>query len=86
MIKRIYVESDNLSPLIDWLKTKPEGSLRILVGNASEDVLPKIMYGVTREGRDLAEWVARKIRTKQLEIMGTPDKLDALPLNEVVEG
>jgi hypothetical protein len=86
MIKRIYVESDNLKPLIEWLKTKPEGSLRILVGNASEDVLPKIMYGITREGRDLAEWVVRKIRTKQLEITGTPDKLDVLPLNEVVEG
>jgi hypothetical protein len=84
-VKRMYVEADDLTPLITWLKTKPEGDLRILVGNAGKDTVQNVMAGITKEGRDLAAWVAKKIRTKQLEIASTPEKLDALPKNEVVE-
>lgn len=84
-MKRIYVESDDLAPLITWLKTKPDGDLRILVGNADKDTVNKVMRAITKEGRDFAVWVAKKMRVKQMEIASTAEKLDALPKNEVVE-
>jgi hypothetical protein len=31
-MKRIYVEADNLKPLIDWLKTKPSNQCKVLIG------------------------------------------------------
>lgn len=81
MTHRIYVEIDNLKPLIDWLKTKPEGECKVLIGG-TKDVAP-VMKAIQKEGRTFGAWVLKKIQAGELKVSGTMERLD-LPIGEVV--
>ena len=83
-MKRIYVESDDLAPLIDWLKTKPEGMCKVLIGGDANAVA-KVMKATTAEGRDFAACVVVKIQAGELELKSMKEKAP-IPIGEVFEG
>lgn len=87
MIKRIYVEEDNLKPLIDWLKTKPSGECRILVGGKSDtkEILQKVMTPLMKLGRSFGQWLSMKILSQELSIRAIAEKPDDLTPGIVVE-
>jgi hypothetical protein len=82
MVKSIYVESDNLKPLIDWLRTKPEGNLSVLIGG-SKDAVPVFMRDI---GSDygLARWIFDKVSVGEFDIKSVAAR-DDLPIGVVVE-
>jgi acylphosphatase len=84
MIKRMYVEAHNLKPLIDWLKTKPSGELKVLIGG-SENATQNLMTSITKEGRGFAQWVVAKMQAKELSIHSMLEKPSDLELGVVVE-
>lgn len=84
MIKRIYVEADNLKPLTEWLKTKPTGQLHVLVGG-SDDPVPALMNAITKEGRSFGQWVAARMLTKELVVRAAKEKPVDLDSGIVVE-
>jgi hypothetical protein len=86
MIKRIYVEADNLNPLIDWLKTKPEGQLKVLVGGIEDaNAAPLLMSVFQKQGRAFGQWALAKMMAKELTVHSTKDKPTDLEVGLVVE-
>lgn len=84
-MKRMYVDIADLSKAIDWLKSKPEGELGLLIyAEDVKEVTPKLMKAITKSGRSQAEWIVKKIQTKQLDVKATHEKAD-LPIGEVLE-
>ena len=84
MTKRIYVESDNLQPLVDWLKTKPEGECKVLIGGTA-DGLSLLTAQLTSHGRDLVVWLVAKMERGELEVRSMAGKADGLPIGVVVD-
>lgn len=84
MAKRIYVEADNLTPLVDWLKTKPEGRLMVLIGKSEGDAA-SLVLDVMGGGRDTIEWIVAKIQAGELNLRAIPDTL-SLPIGKIFEG
>lgn len=82
MSKRIYVEIDDLKPLVEWLKTRPDGECRVLIGGSS-DALPKLMSSM-QLSTTLAKWLIGKMQAGEMQLKAIADKTD-LPVGIVVE-
>jgi len=66
---RYYFSDDNLNGLVALLSSRPTGDCKILIGTDSDiDVLPQILAWLTAQDRTVAEWVAAKIKAKELDI------------------
>jgi hypothetical protein len=66
---RYYFSDDNLGGLVALLSSRPAGDCKILIGTDGDiDVLPPILARLTAQDRTVAEWVAAKIRAKELDI------------------
>lgn len=84
MAKWMYVKHADLKPLVDWLKTKPEGECKVIISGTA-DALPALMEAMTNEGRSFVQWLMVKMQSGQLEIQGSKGDLMDLPLGVVVE-
>jgi hypothetical protein len=83
IIKRIFVESDNLQPLIDWLRTKPEGHLIILIaGVFYENQVAKLF---AEQGVDFVLWALQKTERGEIELLLNAQKPNNLPVGVVEE-
>ena len=82
MAKRIYVEVNNLSPLLDWLKTKPEGEVNVIIGGTTDSVPAVLQY----LGSDisLAKWIYDKTMQGEFNIQSMPEGAE-LPVGIVLE-
>jgi hypothetical protein len=79
---RFYVEADDLLPLLQWLQSKPEGKLSVLIGG-TEDSGPLILNYL---GSDyaLAKWIYDKTLHEEFEITSIPESLN-LPIGIIAE-
>lgn len=82
-MKRMYVTIEDLSPLIDWLKTEPDGTCQVLIGGTND--VSGIMAATTAEGRDFARWVLAKMEVGELDIKATMEHVEGLPIGVVLE-
>lgn len=82
-MNRMVVDINDLKPLIDWLETKPDGEIQILVvSESSEPVLQKLLASLV-SNRELAKWARDKLENSQLNIQAVDSGHD-LPLNTVI--
>jgi hypothetical protein len=81
MSKHIYAEINNLQPVIDWLKTKPEGKCSVVIGGCS-DAGP---YFVDSFGSDLAlaRWLFDKVSVGDFDFRSSKAGLE-LPVGLVI--
>lgn len=82
MVKSIYVEIDDLQPLLQWLITKPEGQLNVTVGGTS-DCGPAVLHYLG-SNLALAKWIYDKVLAGEFNIKSVPEGTD-LPVGLVVE-
>jgi hypothetical protein len=83
-IKRMYLEGDDFTPLVQWLRTRPQGICKVLI-RSLESPLQNLAAELEREDRALKVWVINKIRLGELDISTTPDAISSFPVGEVVE-
>ena len=86
--KRIYFDAQNLSDLLDWLRSRPSGRLLILIGDCPPtlDVTDKLFNIITHDGEtdealSFALWMLIKKAQGELEISTRP-----LPIENIPEG
>jgi hypothetical protein len=64
MVKSIYVESNNLSPLVDWFNTRPEGDCQVWVGAIKSH--SNIYMDIIGNDYKLSHWLINKIAVGEL--------------------
>jgi hypothetical protein len=82
MVTRFYVEADNLLPLLQWLQTKPEGKLSVLVGGTDDSVA--IILDNLGSDYGLAKWIYDKTLLQEFAIESLPERLE-LPVGIIPE-
>jgi hypothetical protein len=67
-MKLIYFDIDN-PELIDWLKTRPTDSYKVLLGSdRPEDSVDVVFAKVTKEGVPLVQWLIKKLQSGEMQL------------------
>jgi hypothetical protein len=82
MAKHIYVEVDNLYPLLEWLQTRPEGKLNVMIGGTTDSIPTVLKY--LGSDLSLAKWIYDKTLQGEFNIQSMPDGAE-LPIGIVLE-
>ena len=73
---RMYVEIDDLSPLIEWLQTRPKGRVNVLIGKcATGDPIQEVLKQLQTDRR-LANWMLSRMQSGKMDIRAYPDPVD----------
>lgn len=72
-----------MTPLLDWLKTKPDGEIKIIIGGMNDSVAT-VPFGLKGLSTDLAQWVVAKIQVGEMDIRATTIRMPAETIGQVV--
>lgn len=76
-MRRIYFVSDHLGPLVEWLRSRPQGRFQVLIGNVmiqEQANITRHILALVAHDRELAEWLKTKLASGDIEIRAMPEK------------
>lgn len=83
MIHRIMVHADDMTALSEFIETKPDGTIKVVIFGC-KDSAATLKAFIPTLNRDVAQWMVLKIQAGELQVVATPDDGDPELMGKVV--